>query len=84
MDLNKFNDYYFNELLHKLSSENKYAVLLGDFNVDLIKYDNHHISQPARLRDSSNTLIDNISPNTVIENTTSGNLTATISDHLPQ
>ena len=25
MDLNEFNDYYFNELLHKLSSENKSA-----------------------------------------------------------
>ena len=42
MDLNEFNDYYLNELLHKLSSENKSVILLGDFNVDLMKYGNHH------------------------------------------
>ena len=43
-----------------------------------------HITQPARIRDTSKTLIDNIFSNTLIENTISGNLTATISDHLPQ
>ena len=43
-----------------------------------------HITQPTRIRDSSKTLIDNIFSNTLIENTISGNLTATISDHLPQ
>ena len=42
-----------------------------------------HITQPTRIRGSSKTLIDNIFSNT-IENTISGNLTATISDHLPQ
>ena len=100
MDLNEFNDYYLNELLHKLSSENKSVILLGDFNVDLMKYDNHHstnefldslsshlflphITQPTIMRDSSKT-IDNIFSNTLIENTISSNLTATISDHLPQ
>ena len=93
----EFNDYYLNELLHKLSSENK-SVILGDFKVDLMKYDNHHstnefldslsshlflphITQPTRIRDTSKTLIDNIFSNTLIENTRSGNLTATISDH---
>ena len=35
MDLNEFNDYYLNELLHKPSSENKSVIL------DLMKYDNH-------------------------------------------
>ena len=35
MDLNEFNDYYLNELLHKLSSENQSVILLGNFNVDL-------------------------------------------------
>ena len=98
MDLNEFNDYYLNELLHKLSSENKSVILLGDFNVDLMKYDNHHstngfldslslhlflphITQPNRIRDTSKTLIDNIFSSTLIENTISGHLTATISDH---
>ena len=101
MDLNEFNDYYLNELLHKLSSENKSVILLGDFNVDLMKHDNHyptnkfldslssylflpHITQPTRKRDSSKTLVDNIFSNTLIENTISGNVTAIMSDHLPQ
>ena len=100
MDLNEFNDYYLNELLHKLSSEKKSVILLGDFNVDLMIYDNHdstnefldslssylflpHITQPTRIRDSSKT-IDNIFSNTLIEKPISDNLTATISDHLPQ
>ena len=99
MDLNEFNGYYLNELLHKLSLENKSVILLGDFNVDLMKYDNHHstsefldslsshlfphIIQPTRISNSSKTLID-IFSNTMIENTISGNLAATISDHLPQ
>ena len=72
------------------------VILLGDFNIDLMKYDNHHstnefldslssqlllppITQPTRIRDTSKTLIDNIFSNTLIENTISGNLTAT--DH---
>ena len=40
--LNEFFDYYINELLHKLSSENKSVILLGYFNINLLKYDNHH------------------------------------------
>ena len=101
MDCNEFNDYYLKELLHKFSSENKSVILFCDFNVDLMKYDNHHstnefldflsshlllphIIQPTRIRDSSKTLIDNIFSSTLIENTISGNLTPTISDHLPQ
>ena len=43
-----------------------------------------HITQSTRTRDSSKTLIDNIFSDTLIENTISGNLTATISDHLPE
>ena len=52
MDLNEFNDYYLNELLHKLSSESKSVILLGDFNVDLMKCDNHH---------SANEFLDSLS-----------------------
>ena len=95
MNLNEFNENYLNELLHKLSSENKSVVFLGDFNVDSMKYDNHHstneflnsfsshlfllhITQPTRIGDSSKTLIGSIFSNTLIENTISGNLTATI------
>ena len=65
-----------------------------------MKYDNHHsknefhdslswhlllphITQPTRIRDSSITIID-IFLSKMIENIVSGNLTASISDYLPQ
>ena len=53
--LYEFNDYYLNELLHKPSSENKFVILLSDFSVDLMKYDNvikhmNFLIQPARKR----------------------------------
>ena len=35
MDFNEFNDYYVNNLLDKLSKENKTVILLGDFNIGL-------------------------------------------------
>ena len=41
MDLDEFNDNYLNTLLDKISKENKSVFLLGDFNVDLLKYDKH-------------------------------------------
>ena len=43
-----------------------------------------HVTEATRMKDPSKTLIDNISPNTLIEDIISGNLTAIISDHLPQ
>ena len=44
MDLNGFNDYYINNLLDKLSKENKTVFLLGDFNIDLLNYDQHSLT----------------------------------------
>ena len=41
MDLNKFNCYYLNRLLEKLAKKQKTVFLLGDFNVDLLKYEQH-------------------------------------------
>ena len=41
MDLNDFNSNYLNKLLDKVSKENKTIFLLGDFNVDLLKYESH-------------------------------------------
>ena len=38
MDLMEFNSAYLANFLEKLSLENKALVLLGDSNVDLIKY----------------------------------------------
>ena len=42
------------------------------------------ILQPTRITNHSNTLIDNIFSNVIDPDIMSGNLTATISDHLPQ
>ena len=42
------------------------------------------ILQPTRITSHSNTLIDNIFSNAIDPDIISGNLTATISDHLPQ
>ena len=101
MDLNEFNDYYINNLLDKLSKENKTVFLLGDFNIDLSNYDQYsltnefldslsahmllpHIVQQTRIRNNSKTLFYHIYPNVITPNNTSSNITATISDHLPQ
>ena len=43
-----------------------------------------HILKPSRVTTNSKTLIDNIFSNMAAPNITSGNLTASISDHLPQ
>ena len=39
MKLSEFNNNYLTNLLDTLSLENKTVVLLGDFNADLLKYD---------------------------------------------
>ena len=39
MDLDEFNDICLNSLLDKISKESNSIFLLGDFNVDLLKYD---------------------------------------------
>ena len=41
MDLNEFNCYYLNPLLEKLAKEQKTVFLLGDFNFDLLKYEQY-------------------------------------------
>ena len=101
MDLEDFNECYLNILLEKLSKENKTAFLLGDFNIDLLKYDKHNstnefldtlssnyflplILLPTRITVSSKTLIDNIFTNKISQDVISGNISASISDHLPQ
>ena len=101
MDLNDFNTNYLNNLLHKVYKEQKSVFLLGDFNVNLLNYNNHnptnefldslasnsfvpYILQPTRLTSHSKTLIDNIFSNIISLEAIFGNLTSTISDHLPQ
>ena len=41
MQHSKFNDKYLKSLSEKLISENKEAILLGDFNIDLLKCDSN-------------------------------------------
>ena len=41
MNIDEFNHDYLNELLDKLSKENKTKFLLGDFNINLLNYDIH-------------------------------------------
>ena len=101
MDLADFNCNYLSKLLENISKEQKSIFLLGDFNVNLLNYNEHNqtneclgslasnsfiplILQPTRITCHSNTLIDNIFSNVIDPNIISGNLTATISDHLPQ
>ena len=101
MDNTDFNKNYLNPILDKISKENKQVFLLGDFNIDLLNYNDHqptnefldslasnsflpYILQPTRLTSHSKTLIDNIFSNVISHEVTSGNITATISDHLPQ
>ena len=90
-----------NKLLENISKEQKSVFLLGDFNANLLNYNEHNeineffdfltsnsfiplILQPTRITSHFNTVIDNIFSNVVDPDTISGNLTATISDHLPQ
>ena len=79
MDLDELNHSYFNPLLDKISKENKSVCLLGEFNLDPLKFDNHaptneffdclssHMFLPhmqsARVSSNSTPLIDNISSN---------------------
>ena len=101
MDLTDFNCNYLNKLLENISKEQKSIFLLGDFNVNLLNYNEHNqanefldslasnsfmplILQSTTITSHSNTLIDNIFSNVIDPDIISGNLIATISDHLPQ
>ena len=100
ISINVFNDHYLNELIDKLSKENKIVFLLGEFNINLLNYDinpptkkfpgslssqyfNSHILQPTRVKGNSEMLID-IFSNMGLLNTTSVNLTGSMSHNLPQ
>ena len=47
MDSTEFNDVYLHDVLEKLSNENKTVVLMGNFNIDLLKYDSDIDSPPS-------------------------------------
>ena len=96
MDLTDFDCNYLNKLSDNISKEQKSVFLLGDFNVNLLNYNENNqtnefldslasnsliplILQPTRTTNHSNIFSNAIEPDII-----SGNLTATISDHLPQ
>ena len=97
-DTAKFMEYIESTLTQ--IDQNKYAVfLMGDFNIDLLKYESHnctndfinslvshsflpYILQPTRVTDHSSTIIDNIFSNITNYETSSGNITTLIADHL--
>ena len=98
MDVLEFNN-HLNQML-EVSKEQKQIFLLGDFNINLLNYNIHqptndfldslasnsiipYFLQPTRLTSHSKTLIDNVFSN-ILSSEISENLTATISDHLPQ
>ena len=105
IDICTFNDHYLNPLLEKLSKENnKKKNLIGDFNIDLLKFDSsEHINKlindlssnclhpqillPTQISGSSKTITDNMFSHIaepLIKNVATGNITFSISDHLPQ
>ena len=57
MDLTDFNYNYFNKLLESISKEQKSIFLLGDFNVNLLNYNEHN---------QTNEFLDSIASNSFI------------------
>ena len=39
MEVTEFNDVFLQNILEKLSYENKEIIIMGDFNIDILKYD---------------------------------------------
>ena len=97
--MNDFNNDYLLPIIDRLNFENKQIMLVGDFNVDLLKIDSLNDSRdfyntltsnlftPFILqptRLASKSLIDNIFFNSLEYQSYSGNLLIEISDHLIQ
>ena len=85
MDFNEFNCYYLNPLLEKLAKEQKTVFLLGDFNVDILKYEQHKATNEFLDSLSSNmitshskSILDNIFSNYISKEIISVNLTSII------
>ena len=84
-----------NKCLDKINKENKYCIIMGDFNINLLNefLDNltsfnfsPPILQPTRINHHSATLIDNIFFNSTEHQTISGNIDIVydLTDHLPK
>ena len=97
--IKEFSEIYIDPLLNTISGENKICALLGDFNIDLLKFDtsddinlyynnlSSNFFAPYILqptRPISKSLIDNIFINTIEFSSYSGNLTILLADHFFQ
>ena len=46
MDIDDFNVNFFEPIMEKMSNENKEVIIMGDFNIDLMKTeDDNHINE---------------------------------------
>ena len=101
MDVTNFKNNYLNQIFEILSKERKQVFLLGEFNINLLNYNDHlptndsldsrasnsfipYVLYPTRITNHSKTLIGNIFSKFILPDIISGNITATISHHLPQ
>ena len=90
---------YLDSTIDKIHREKKLCLIMGDFNIDLLKITSHTVSdeflsslgsffhpqilQPTRITDHSSTLIDNIFLNSIEHFVISGNVVYDLTDHLP-
>ena len=101
MDVLDFKNNYPSQIFETVPKERKQVFLPGDFNINLLNYNDHHpkndfldslaynsfmpyILHPTRITSHSKTLIDNVFSNLISPDIICGNITATISDNLPQ
>ena len=99
ISINDFAESHLEPILHKISREKKEFILMGDFNVDLLKASGDNAAgkfyntlssyffTPYVLQPTrlrSQTLIDNIFYNSLEYHSFSGNLLYELSDHLTQ
>ena len=57
MDLNDFDTNYLNNILYKVSKEQTSVFLLGDFNINLLNYNNHNPTNEFLLSLASNSFV---------------------------
>ena len=61
MNASRFIDVYMSDLLQKMSKEDKTTMLMGDFNIDLLKYDTN--AKSAAFFDSMYTIFSSFHHN---------------------
>ena len=99
MEENLFIEEYMKPLNDRLSAENKNIYIAGDFNIDFLNISNKEssnffeammsnfllpvITLPTKIYPKKHTVIDNIFTNQVHAEMKSGNLSISISNHLP-